>query len=71
MQFDKVIVLVDSVEEAGAIDAEQAQQAIDDAQKRLDMLHQGTVPEDDEVDPFREQLAISRAKNRLKIAKTA
>jgi hypothetical protein len=35
------------------------------------MYHQGTVPEGEEVDPFREQLAIRRARNRLKVAEMA
>jgi F-type H+-transporting ATPase subunit epsilon len=71
VQFDKVIVLADSAEEAGAIDIDRVHRAIERAEHRLEMYHQGTVPEGEDVDPFREQLALRRAKNRLKIAGTA
>ena len=71
VQFNKVIVLVDSAEEAGTIDLDQARLALDEARKRLDMYHQGAVPEGEEVDPFKEQLALRRAQNRLKIAEMA
>jgi F-type H+-transporting ATPase subunit epsilon len=68
VQFDKVIVLADAAERAEAIDVERAQRSIDRALQRLEMYHAGTVPEDDHVDPFREQLAIKRARNRIKVA---
>jgi hypothetical protein len=35
------------------------------------MYHEGTVPEGEDVDPFREQLALQRARNRLKVAEMA
>ena len=36
--------------------------------KRLEMYHTGTVPEGEDVDPYREQLALKRAQNRLRVA---
>ncbi|HLA82268.1 MAG TPA: ATP synthase F1 subunit epsilon [Thermoleophilia bacterium] len=71
VQSNKVIVLADSAEEAGDIDVARAQHSLDSATQRLDMYHQGTVPEGEEVDPFREQLAIRRARNRLRVAEMA
>ncbi|MFH0916134.1 MAG: ATP synthase F1 subunit epsilon [bacterium] len=71
VQFNKVIVLADTAEEATKIDVARAESAIERATERLDMYHQGTVPEGEEVDPFREQLALRRARNRLKVAETA
>ena len=32
------------------------------------MYQHGTVPEGEDVDPYREQLALKRAQNRLKVA---
>lgn len=71
VQFNKVIVLADTAEEATKIDLERVEQAIDRAEKRLDMYHQGAVPEGEDVDPYREQLALRRARNRLKVAEMA
>ncbi len=71
VQFNKVIVLADTAEEASAIDVERAEQGVERALQRLEMYHQGTVPEDDVVDPYREQLALKRARNRLKVAQMA
>lgn len=68
VQLNKVIVLADSAEEAGDIDLERVERSLERALERLDMYHQGTVPEGEEVDPFREQLAVRRARNRLKVA---
>lgn len=68
VQFDKVIVLADAAERAEAIDVERAQRSIDRALHRLEMHRTGTVPEDDHVDPYREQLALKRARNRIKVA---
>ena len=68
VQFNKVIVLADAAEEASQIDVERVQRSIDRATQRLEMLHSGTVPEGDDVDPYREQLALRRARNRLKVA---
>jgi F-type H+-transporting ATPase subunit epsilon len=71
VQFNKVIVLADTAEEASKIDVPRVERAVDRATKRLDMYRQGTVPEGEEVDPFRENLALRRAKNRLKVAEMA
>ena len=68
VQFDKIIVLADAAEEACNIDVERARRGIERATQRLEMHHLGTVPEGEDVDPFREQLAIRRARNRLKVA---
>jgi F-type H+-transporting ATPase subunit epsilon len=68
VQFDKVIVLADTAEEASQIDVERAEKAIERASTRLEMYHSGTVPEGETIDPYREQLALKRAYNRLKVA---
>ena len=68
VQFNKVIVLADAAEEASQIDVERVQQRIERAEKRLEMLRQGTVPEGETIDPYREQLALKRARNRLRVA---
>jgi F-type H+-transporting ATPase subunit epsilon len=71
VQFNKVIVLADSAEEASQIDVARVQRALDRAAERLDMYREGTVPEGEDVDPYREQLALRRARNRLKVAEMA
>jgi F-type H+-transporting ATPase subunit epsilon len=71
VQFNKVIVLADAAEEAGKIDVARAEKSVERALQRLEMHRLGTVPEDDHVDPYREQLALKRARNRLKIAQIA
>jgi F-type H+-transporting ATPase subunit epsilon len=71
VQFNKVIILADTAEEASAIDVERAQNSVDRALHRLEMHRAGTVPDDDVVDPYREQLSLKRARNRLKIAQVA
>ena len=68
VQFNKVIVLADTAEEATAIDVPRAEKSVERATQRLEMYRLGTVPDDDVVDPYREQLALKRARNRLKIA---
>ncbi len=68
VQFNKVIVLADAAEEASQIDVLRVQKSIDRATQRLEMLRLGTVPEGEDVDPYREQLALRRARNRLKVA---
>lgn len=68
VQFNKVIVLADTAEEASAIDVPRAEASIARALERLEMHRLGTVPDDDVVDPYREQLALKRARNRLKVA---
>ena len=71
VQFNKVIVLADSAEEASQIDVARVQKALDRATERLEMYREGTVPEGEDVDPYREQLALRRARNRLKVAAMA
>jgi F-type H+-transporting ATPase subunit epsilon len=71
VQFNKVIVLADSAEEASKIDVPRVEKAIERATARLEMHRQGTVPEGEDVDPYREQLALRRARNRLKVAQQA
>jgi F-type H+-transporting ATPase subunit epsilon len=71
VQFDKVIVLADTAEEASKIEVARAEKSVERALQRLEMYRAGTVPEDDHVDPYREQLALKRARNRLKIAQMA
>jgi F-type H+-transporting ATPase subunit epsilon len=71
VQFDKVIVLADAAEKAEDIDVERAQRSIERALERLEMYHNGTVPEDDHVDPYREQMALKRGRNRIKVAEMA
>ncbi len=71
VQFNKVIVLADTAEEASKIDVARAEKSVERALQRLEMHRLGTVPEDDHVDPYREQLALKRARNRLKIAQLA
>jgi len=68
VQFDKVIVLADAAEEASKIDVPRVQRSIERATQRLEMYRLGTVPEGDDVDPYREQMALRRARNRLKVA---
>jgi F-type H+-transporting ATPase subunit epsilon len=68
IQFNKVIVLADAAEEASQIDVARVQKSLDRATQRLEMHRLGTVPEGEDVDPYREQLAIRRARNRLKVA---
>jgi F-type H+-transporting ATPase subunit epsilon len=71
VQFNKVIVLADAAEEASKIDVARAEKSVDRALQRLEMHRSGTATEDDPVDPYREQLALKRARNRLKIAQMA
>ncbi|NLO27887.1 MAG: ATP synthase F1 subunit epsilon [Actinobacteria bacterium] len=68
VQFNKVIVLADAAEEASQIDVDRVNKSIEKATKRLEMVRLGTVPEGEDVDPYREQLALKRAHNRLKVA---
>lgn len=71
VQFDKVIVLADTAEEARKIDVPRVEKAMERARERLDMYHQGIEPDGEVVDPYREQLALRRARNRLKVAEMA
>lgn len=71
VQFNKVIVLADTAEEASKIDVARAEKSVERALRRLEMHRTGSAPEDDLVDPYREQLSLKRARNRLKIAEMA
>ncbi len=71
VQNNKVIVLADSAQEASEIEIDRVERSLERAMKRLEMYRQGTVPEGEDVDPYREQLAIRRARNRLKVAEMA
>jgi F-type H+-transporting ATPase subunit epsilon len=68
VQFNKVIVLADAAEEASQIDVERVQQRLERATQRLEMLRLGTMPEGETIDPYREQMALKRARNRLRVA---
>ena len=68
VQGDKVIVLADSAQEASEIDVARVRRSIEHSEKRLEMHRLGTVPDGEDVDPYREQLALKRAKNRLRVA---
>lgn len=68
VQFDKITVLADAAEEASQIDVERAKRAVARATERLEMYRQGMVPEGEFIDPYREQMALKRARNRLKVA---
>jgi len=68
VQFNKVIVLADAAEEASQIDVARVQERVERATLRLEMLDQGTVPEGETIDPYREQMALKRARNRLRVA---
>jgi F-type H+-transporting ATPase subunit epsilon len=68
VQFNKVIVLADAAEEASQIDVERVKKSVARATQRLEMHRLGTVPAGEDVDPYREQLALRRARNRLKVA---
>jgi F-type H+-transporting ATPase subunit epsilon len=67
VQADRVVVLADSVQEASEIDVERVKNSVEHALKRLEMHRTSTVPEGEDVDPYREQLALKRAQNRLKV----
>jgi F-type H+-transporting ATPase subunit epsilon len=68
VQDNKVIVLADSAQESSEIDVERVEASMELSLKRLEMYRTGTVPEGEDVDPYREQLALKRAQNRLKVA---
>lgn len=69
VQFDKVIVLADAAELATEIDVPRAEAALARIEERLARLKSGTVTEDDEIDQYRETMALKRAKNRLAVVK--
>ncbi len=65
--FDKVLVVVDHGELAGAIDVARAEEAHRRAQER--MKESGDLGAQAEVDYFRAEQALKRAENRLSVAK--
>jgi F-type H+-transporting ATPase subunit epsilon len=68
VQENNLIVLADAAEEASKIDVSRAEQSLQRAEERLEMHRVGTVPEGEDVDPYREQMALRRARNRLRVA---
>jgi F-type H+-transporting ATPase subunit epsilon len=64
--FDKVLVVVDHGELAGAIDLRRAEEAHTRAKKRLEDRHDPAAQA--EVDYFRAEQALKRAENRLSVA---
>jgi F-type H+-transporting ATPase subunit epsilon len=67
--FDKVLVVVDHAELAGAIDVARAQEAQDRARDR--MKQSGDLGAQAEVDYFRAEQALKRAENRLSVSRRA
>jgi F-type H+-transporting ATPase subunit epsilon len=67
VQFDKVIVLADAAELATEIDAGRSEAALAKAQARIAKIREGGVGDDEEVDLYHEEMAVKRAKNRLKV----
>ena len=67
VQFDKVIVLADAAELAAEIDAGRSEAALAKAQSRISLAREGRAAEGDEIDLYYEELAVKRAKNRLKV----
>jgi len=67
--FDKVLVVVDHGELAGAIDVARAQEAHERALER--MKESGDLGAQAEVDYFRAEQALKRAENRLHVARRA
>ena len=67
--FDKVLVVVDHGELAGAIDVSRAEEAQTRARER--MHESGDLGAQAEVDYFRAEQALKRAENRLDVARRA
>ena len=67
--FDKVLVVVDHGELAGAIDVARAEEAQRRASER--MRESGDLGAQAEVDHFRAEQALKRAENRLHVARRA
>jgi F-type H+-transporting ATPase subunit epsilon len=65
--FDKVLVVVDHGELAGAIDVARAEEAQRRAHER--MKESGDLGAQAEVDYFRAEQALKRAENRLNVAR--
>ncbi|RJQ46578.1 MAG: ATP synthase F1 subunit epsilon [Gaiellales bacterium] len=62
MQYDRLMLLVDTAEKAEDIDIDRAEEAIKRAEKWLDQCHEAGV------DCYRAQQSRNRAKNRLRVA---
>jgi F-type H+-transporting ATPase subunit epsilon len=67
--FDKVLVVVDHGELAGAIDVSRAEDAQNRARDR--MKDSGDLGAQAEVDYFRAEQALKRAENRLSVSRRA
>ena len=67
--FDKVLVVVDHGELAGAIDVARAEEAHERALARV--KESGDLGAQAEVDHFRAEQALKRAENRLHVARRA
>ncbi len=65
--FDRVLVVVDHGELAGAIDVARAEEAQERARER--MKESGDLGARAEVDYFRAEQALKRAENRLNVAR--
>ena len=64
--FDKVLIVVDHAEQAGAIDVARAEAARERADERLAL--RGDPGAHAEVDFYKAEQALKRATNRLKVA---
>jgi F-type H+-transporting ATPase subunit epsilon len=64
--FDRVLVVVDQAELAGAIDVERARAAEERARARLAL--RGDLAAKGEIDFYRAEQALKRAVNRLRVA---
>jgi F-type H+-transporting ATPase subunit epsilon len=67
--FDKVLVVVDHGELAGAIDVARAEEAQNRAKER--MKESGDLGAQAEVDYFRAEQALKRSENRLSVSRRA
>ena len=67
--FDKILVVADHGELAGAIDVQRAEEAVRRAKER--MQERGDLGAEAEVDYFRAEQALKRAENRLRVAARA
>jgi len=65
--FDRVLVVVDHGELAGAIDVRRAEEAVLRAKERLQ--ERGDPGDQAEVDYFRAEQALKRAENRLRVSR--
>jgi len=67
--FDRVLVVVDHGELAGAIDVRRASDA--EARAKARLQERGDPGDQAEVDYFRAEQALKRAENRLRVSKRA